>query len=70
MKISEGYKQKLLATGLRIKLYYYDRKTTTYWLPPAVGKKVLKNNYEIDFTMKHTELLPEQLNTVKEIWLD
>lgn len=70
MKISDAYKQKLLATGLRVKLYHYDRAENTYWLPPAVGKKILKGDYKIDFTMKYEDLLPLQQDTIKEIRLD
>lgn len=64
MKIPDHYKQKILAEGLWVKLYNYDRKNNIYHLPPSAGKlredriSIIKN--EIEFSMKAEELYPEQ----------
>lgn len=68
MKIPDHIKQRLLATGLRVKLYTYDRSTNTYRLPPSAGKKIDYEWNEISFTMKNNELFPEQYETILKIW--
>lgn len=70
MKIPESYKQKLLATWLRVKLYTYERAINTYWLPPSAWKKIFKDETEIEYGMKFSELKDYQQWIIKEIRQD
>ena len=70
MKISDAYRKKLLATGLWVKLYYFDRPNNTYWLPPGAGKRVYNSGKPIQYTMKFNELLDYQWQIIKEIRKD
>ena len=70
MKIPEQYKQKLLAEGMWVKLYHYEKKEYKYYLPPSAGKKT-EPKTKIEFALKSSELYPEQkevLRKIREEW--
>jgi len=70
LKISDAYKRKLMATGLRVKLYHFDRPTNTYWLPPWAWQRVYDHTTPIKYTMKFQELKDYQWQIIKETWKD
>lgn len=70
MKVPESVKQRMLATGLWVRLYVYDKNTSTYRLPPSAWKRIFAKETTISFSMKSSELKDYQLDVLKMIRQD